>query len=211
VVRGLLGPLGFDLCEADGGEAALRVAAQRAPALILMDVYMRDMDGYEAARRLRRMPELRQVAIVVSSASVSEAEQQKCALAGCDDFLPKPVEASALLDKISRLLGIEWLRREEAPARDAPAEELPDGGHLAPPPAEELEMLSALAKKGLIHRILEEAERIRQHDPRFRPWIDQLMTLARRYQTRKLRDFVGAYGPGGAHGGNGRADPQEPT
>ncbi|WP_437978809.1 AAA family ATPase [Sorangium sp. So ce295] len=211
VVRGLLGPLGFDLCEADGGEAALRVAAQRAPALILMDVYMRDMDGYEAARRLRRMPELRQVAIVVSSASVSEAEQQKCALAGCDDFLPKPVVASALLDKISRLLGIEWLRREEAPARDAPAEELPDGGHLAPPPAEELEMLSALAKKGLIHRILEEAERIRQHDPRFRPWIDQLTTLARRYQTRKLRDFVGAYGPGGAHGGNGRADPQEPT
>ncbi|WP_437282881.1 AAA family ATPase [Sorangium sp. So ce375] len=211
VVRELLGPLGFDLCEADGGEAALRTAALRAPALILLDVYMKDMDGYETARRLRLTPELRQVAILASSASVSEAERQQCASAGCDDFLPKPIVASALLDKISRLLGIEWLRRDEAPARDAPAKEPEGGGHLAPPPADELAILSALAKKGLVHKILEEAERIAQHDPRLRPWIEQLTTLARSYQTRKLRDFVGAYGPGGAGGADGRADPQEST
>ncbi|WP_441286264.1 AAA family ATPase [Sorangium sp. KYC3313] len=206
VVRGLLVPLGFDLCEADGGEAALRMAALRAPALILLDVYMKDMDGYETARRLRLVPELRRVVILASSASVSEAERQQCASAGCDDFLPKPIVASALLDKISRLLGIEWLRRDEAPARDAPAKQPDGGGHLAPPPAEELAILSALAKKGLVHKILEEAERMAQHDPRLRPWIEQLTTLARSYQTRKLRDFVGAYGPGGA---DGRADPQE--
>jgi CheY-like chemotaxis protein/anti-sigma regulatory factor (Ser/Thr protein kinase) len=208
VVRELLGPLGFDLCEAHGGEAALRMAALRAPALILLDVYMKDMDGYETARRLRLMPELRQVVILASSASVSEAERQQCASAGCDDFLPKPIVASALLDKISRLLGIEWLRRDEAPARDALAKEPEGGGHLAPPPAEELAILSALAKKGLVHKILEEAERIAQHDPRLRPWIEQLTTLARSYQTRKLRDFVGAYGAGDA---DVRADPQEST
>ncbi|AGP37282.1 AAA family ATPase [Sorangium cellulosum] len=215
VVRGLLGPLGFELCEADGGEAALRVAAERAPALILMDVYMRGMDGCEATRRLRRMPELRGVAILASSASVSEAEQQKCAAAGCDDFLPKPIQASALLDKISRLLGVEWLRRDEAPAQGSPAERAADGdgdgGHLTPPSADDLATLSALASKGLVHRILEEAERLRLHDPRLTPWIEQLTALARGYQTRKLREFVGAYAEGGADRIDGRAAPQGPA
>ncbi|WP_437821025.1 AAA family ATPase [Sorangium sp. So ce1078] len=211
VVRGLLGPLGFDLREADGGEAALRMAAQHAPALVLMDVYMRGMDGHETARRLRLLPELRRVVILASSASVSEADRQKCARAGCDDFLPKPIQASALLDKISRLLSIEWIRRDETPVLDSPAEGPVDGGPLAPPPAEELALLSALADKGRIHKILEEAERLRLHDPRLRPWLEQLVALARGYQTRKLRDFVAAYGPGAAGGVDGHAEPQEST
>ncbi|WP_438025415.1 AAA family ATPase [Sorangium sp. So ce233] len=190
VMRELLGPLGFDVCEADGGEAALRVAAQRAPALILMDLAMPGMDGHEATRRLRRMPELGRVVIVASSASTSEAEQRESALSGCDDFLPKPIKAGALLDRISRLLGVEWLRREEAPDRDAPAEGPADAGQLVWPPAEELAVLSELADKGLIRKVLEEAERIRQLDPRLSPWVDQLVALARGYQTRKLREFV---------------------
>lgn len=204
VVRGLLAPLGFNLHEADGGEAALRLAALHAPALIVMDVYMRGMDGLETTRRLRLMPELRRVVIVASSASVSEAEQQKCADAGCDDFLPKPIQASALLDTISRLLGVAWIRREEAPALKPPADRPEGGGRLVPPPAEELAVLSELASKGLVHRILDEAERMRRRDPRLEPWIERLATLARGYQTRKLREFVGA-SLNGAHG-PGRAD-----
>ncbi|WP_437932341.1 AAA family ATPase [Sorangium sp. So ce291] len=211
VARGFLGPLGFDLHEADSGEAALRMAALHAPALILIDVYMRGMDGHETTRRLRLMPELQGVVILASSASVSEAEQQKCARAGCDDFLPKPIHASALLDRVSRLLGIEWLRREGSPARDASAEETTGSGPLAPPPPEELTLLSALANKGLVHKILEEAERIRQNDPRLRPWLDQLMALARGYQTRKLREFVSAYTPGAAARADGQAEPQRST
>ncbi|WP_437627747.1 AAA family ATPase [Sorangium sp. So ce1151] len=211
VARGFLDPLGFDLHEADSGEAALRLAALHAPALILMDVYMRGTDGHETTRRLRLMPELQGVVIVASSASVSEAEQQACARAGCDDFLPKPLHASALLDRISRLLGIEWLRREESPAQGASAEETTGSGPLAPPPTEELALLSTLANKGLVHKILEEAERIRQNDPRLRPWLDQLTALARGYQTRKLREFVSAYTPGAAARVDGQAEPQSST
>jgi signal transduction histidine kinase/CheY-like chemotaxis protein len=200
VVRELLGPLGFDVREADGGEAALRVAALCTPALVLMDLSMPGMDGHEATRRLRQMPELGRVVIVASSARTSEAEQQESARAGCDGFLPKPIKASALLDTLSRSLGIEWLRRDEAPDRGAPAEGPAGSGHLVPPPDEELAVLSALADKGLLRRVLDEAERIRQLDPRLQPWLDQLVTLARGYQTRKLREFVRARGRGGADG-----------
>ncbi|WP_434044092.1 MULTISPECIES: AAA family ATPase [Sorangium] len=190
VVRELLGPLGFDVREADGGEAALRMAAQQAPALILMDLAMPGMDGHEATRRLRQMPELGRVVILASSASASEADRRESALSGCDDFLPKPIKAGALLDRIARLLGVEWLRREEAPDRGAPAEGPADAGQIVRPPAEELAVLSELADRGLIRKVLEEAERIRQLDPRLGPWVDQLVTLARGYQTRKLREFV---------------------
>ncbi|WP_437670161.1 AAA family ATPase [Sorangium sp. So ce131] len=190
VARELLAPLGFEVREADGGEAALRMAAQHTPALVLMDLSMPGMDGYETTRRLRRMPELRGVSVLASSASVSEAEQEKSARAGCDDFLPKPIQASALLDKVARLLGVAWIRREEAEALDTSAERAADGGRLVAPPAEELAVLSTLADKGLVHKVLEEAERIRQLDPRLGPWLDQLAALARGYQTRKLREFV---------------------
>ncbi|AUX45151.1 protein kinase [Sorangium cellulosum] len=190
VARELLAPLGFEVHEADGGEAALRMAALHTPALVLMDLSMPGMDGYETTRRLRRMPELRRVAILASSASVSEAEQEKSARAGCDDFLPKPLQVSALLDRISRLLGVAWIRREEARALDTSAELAADGAPLVPPPAEELALLSTLADKGLVHKVLEEAERLRQLDPRLSPWLDQLAALARGYQTRKLRELV---------------------
>ncbi|WP_437779108.1 AAA family ATPase [Sorangium sp. So ce1097] len=201
VVRELLSPLGFDVREADGGEAALRVAAEQTPALVLMDLSMPGMDGHEAARRLRQMPELGRVVILASSARTSEADQQESARAGCDGFLPKPIRASALLDAVARSLGIEWLRRERAPAWDASAEGSAGGGHLVPPPDEELAVLSELADKGLLRKVLEEAERLRQLDPRLGPWIDQLVALARGYQTRKLREFVRARGRGGADGG----------
>ncbi|WP_437733281.1 AAA family ATPase [Sorangium sp. So ce1335] len=198
VVRELLGPLGFDVREADGGEAALGVAAQCAPALVLMDLSMPGMDGHEATRRLRRMPELGRVVIVASSARTSEAEQQESARAGCDGFLAKPIKASALLDMLSGSLGVEWLRRDQLPDQRAPAEAPAGSGRLVPPPDEELTLLSELADKGLLRRVVEEAERIRQLDPRLGPWVDELVTLARGYQTRKLRELVRPRGRGGA-------------
>ena len=72
-----------------------------------------------------------------------------------------------------------------------------------PPPAEELALLATLADKGLLHKILQEAERMRERDPRLGPWIEQLATFARAYETRKLRMFLQSYGPGGAEGAGG--------
>src|SRR6185503_1071349 len=100
LVRDLLAPIGFFLVEAEGGEAALTLAATRRPALIVMDLAMPVVDGYEATRRLRQIPELRSTVIIASSASISEAEHEKSVSAGCDDFLPKPVQARALFDAL---------------------------------------------------------------------------------------------------------------
>ncbi len=85
-----------------------------------MDLAMPGVDGHEATRRLRQMPELGKAVIITSSANVAAAERLKDPEAGWDDFLPKPVQAQVLLEKIHRFLGVEWTRAQDsgaAPAR----------------------------------------------------------------------------------------------
>src|SRR5262249_41518318 len=97
VLRDMLVPLGFEFAEVPSGEAALRSVMERRPALILMDLSMPGLDGYETTRRLREMPELGPVVIMAISASISGPAQKKSLGAGCNDFLPKPVQVEALL------------------------------------------------------------------------------------------------------------------
>ncbi len=162
----LLVPIGFDLVEADGGEAALRLALERRPALILMDLAMPGMDGYETTRRLRQMPELDGVVILASSANVTAAEQPKGAHAGWDDFLPKPVHANLLFEKIARFLRVEWTH--EQVNATVPAAGKGDSA-LVPPSAEQLSLLSRLVASGRIRKVLAEAERMQQAEPRLGP------------------------------------------
>jgi signal transduction histidine kinase/CheY-like chemotaxis protein len=193
VLRALLVPIGFELFEAEDGETALQMAVLHSPALILMDLSMPGMDGYETTRRLRQIPELRQSVIIASSARVSGAEQEKSARAGCNDFLPKPVQAKALLEKIQHLLNIEWIHREEKAQSAISKEHAEEGGTCVLPSAEQLATLSTLANAGRIGSILERIEHMKQDDPRLGPWLERLVTVARSFQIRKLQEFLQQY------------------
>jgi CheY-like chemotaxis protein len=148
---------------------------------------MPGLDGYETTRRLRRMPELDGVVILASSANVTAAEQPKGAHAGWDDFLPKPVHASLLFEKIARFLRVEWMHE---PVNAAAPTAVKGDDVLVPPSAEQLSLLSGLVASGRIRKVLAEAERMQRDEPRLGPWLDQLQTLARTYQMRKLQEFV---------------------
>ncbi|MDC3962588.1 AAA family ATPase [Polyangium jinanense] len=192
LVSDLLVPIGFEVVEAEDGEAALRLARERRPGLILMDLAMPGMDGYEATRRLRQMPELGEVVILISSAKVSEVEGQEGVRAGWNDSLHKPVQASALFEKIQRFLGVEWIHAEKkAPVTGARA-----SGPLVPPSGEELALLSQLVTSGRIRIVMAEAARMEQNEPRLGPWLEQLRGFARSYQMRKLQEFVDGYATG---------------
>ncbi|MDI1482939.1 AAA family ATPase [Polyangium sp. y55x31] len=190
----LLVPIGFDVVQADGGESALRLALEHRPALILMDLTMPGLDGYETTRRLRQMRELDGVVILASSANVAAAEQPKGVQAGWDDFLPKPVQASVLFEKIARYLGVEWTHE---PVKSAASVAVEADGALAPPSAEQLSLLSRLVASGRIRNVLAEAERMQQNEPRLGPWLKQFQSLALTYQIRKLQEFVEAYAAAG--------------
>jgi CheY-like chemotaxis protein len=190
----LLVPIGFDVVEAEDGEAALRLALERRPALVVMDLVMPGMDGREATRRMRQVPELGEVVILISSANVSGAEQQEGASAGWNDTLHKPVQAGALFDCIQRFLGVEWIRAEEK----APVTAARENGPLVPPSAEELALLARLVASGRVRNVVAEAVRMEETDPRLGPWLEQLRALVRTYQMRKLQEFVDGYAAGAA-------------
>ncbi|XYH98593.1 AAA family ATPase [Sorangium sp. So ce1128] len=187
LLRELLQPLGFELLEADSGERALALAIERTPDVILMDLSMPGMDGYEATRRLRQRPELARVAIIASSASISEAERQTSLSAGCDDFLPKPVQAGALLELLRATLQLEW-KRQAGPGAAVTAPTMTDAeiGMLTPPPAEELSRLIELADRGLVSSVLTELNRLEEADPRLGAWIGPIRAVARSFEIKRL-------------------------
>ena len=170
------------------------MAALRRPALVLMDLFMPGMNGYEATRCLRQMPDLGRIPILALSASTTGIERQNSLEVGCDDFVPKPVRASVLLDKIGHLLGLEWVCGEEAaPARLA-SSSLPtpvmDDQALERPAAEDVARLSRLAIAGRIQDVLQEAARIERENPRSGPWLQRIKALAQSFQLRKLQELL---------------------
>jgi PAS domain S-box-containing protein len=115
----MLEPLGFDIVHATDGEEALRLAREAGPDIILMDLVMPVLDGFEATRRLRARDDGRQIPIIAMSASSFEPDQNRSREVGCDGFLAKPVRRDKLLALLEQHLGITW--RYRTPAQQAPA------------------------------------------------------------------------------------------
>lgn len=95
---------GFDVVLACDGEEGLAVAAGERPALILLDLSLPKVDGWEVARRLKADAELRGIPIIALTAHAMDGDREKALAAGCDEYDTKPVELPRLLDTMKRLM-----------------------------------------------------------------------------------------------------------
>ena len=95
---------GYQVSLATDGEAAVAMARELRPHLILMDISLPLIDGHEAIRRLRREEQTTPVAIIALTAHALTEDRDKCLAAGADDYDTKPVELTRLLEKIDALL-----------------------------------------------------------------------------------------------------------
>lgn len=100
ILRDLLGSAGYEVTEAATGEEALALAESRAPDLILMDIQLPGIDGYEATRRLKANPALRQVPLIVVTSYALSGDETKALAAGADAYVSKPYSPRALLAKV---------------------------------------------------------------------------------------------------------------
>ena len=97
---------GYDVIVAPDGEKGVEMARTDAPSLILMDLNLPVLDGWEAIRRLKAAPETRHIPIIALSAHAMEGDRERALVAGCDDYDTKPVDLERLLAKIeARLAG----------------------------------------------------------------------------------------------------------
>ena len=95
---------GFDVIEAENGEEAIASASSHAPNVILMDLSLPVIDGWEATRRLKADPQTAHIPIVALTAHDGSGELQRATRAGCDWFVPKPCPPDALIAEVRRVL-----------------------------------------------------------------------------------------------------------
>jgi len=100
ILRDLLASAGFDMIEAGDGEQAILAAATSQPDLILMDIQLPIIDGYEATRRIKANPGLKVIPIIVVTSYALSGDEEKAKQAGCDDYVAKPFSPRQLLAKI---------------------------------------------------------------------------------------------------------------
>jgi CheY-like chemotaxis protein len=91
---------GFEVVIAVDGEEAVRMAESETPALILMDMSLPVIDGWEATRRLKAQAVTKATPIIALTAHAMSGDREKCLEAGCDDYDTKPIEFKRLLEKI---------------------------------------------------------------------------------------------------------------
>jgi CheY-like chemotaxis protein len=96
---------GFEVLVAADGHQGVEAARAGAPDLILMDMSLPVLDGWEATRRLKAAPETRHIPVIALTAHAMAGDREKALQAGCDEYDTKPVEFARLLGKIQALLG----------------------------------------------------------------------------------------------------------
>src|SRR5262245_1256242 len=121
ILRELLGNAGFELVEAENGEEAVLAVTKHRPDLILMDIQLPLMDGYEATRRIRTNPDLRRVPIIAVTSYALSGDEDKALAAGCDAYVTKPYSPRQLLAKVREYFAKEvcgLIATEDVPVVD---------------------------------------------------------------------------------------------
>jgi len=188
----LLEPAGFEVCQAVNGAEALTEFAARRPQLILMDLRMPVMDGYEAIRRIRAGAGGRAVKIIAVTASIFGEINKEALGAGADALILKPFREAELFEKMRTLLGAEYLYEEEPRAAGAGASETELGslkpGALARLPEELVSQLREAAINGDFHYLLELTARVETHDSHT---AGMLRALAGKFNTERILALLG--------------------
>lgn len=102
-----LGAEGFDVISANNGELAIEKAKQEQPDLIVLDIMMPVLDGYETCRRLKQQPETKEIPVVLLTAKGRDVDKRVGFEAGAIDYIVKPFSPSRLIDRISEIIGVK--------------------------------------------------------------------------------------------------------
>ncbi len=208
ILVNMLAPLGFELLEAADGQEAIQQAKTHRPEIILMDLVMPVLDGFEATRQIRnelgvgvgvgvgdsslptqtQTPNSNLPVIIAISASAFSQDHQKSLEAGCNNFISKPVRFEHLLQQLEEYLPIEWIyeTKEES---DKPKDKTVVSYSPVELPPEKLATLYELAMKGNIKGIRDEIAELEQRGTND-PFITELGQLAKRYRIKQIRELL---------------------
>lgn len=174
----------FEIMEAADGKEAVAKFREFKPDIVFMDIFMPEMDGFEATRRIRATLGRKKTSVIGISASVSEDVREKSLEAGCDDFVTKPLSLERLFEKLGNHLDLERIF-QPAETRVRPTKKA-----RAIPPGAEVELIYRLAMEGDVESIQRQAEKIKAAEAQYSAFADELINLAENFQVKKIKKFL---------------------
>lgn len=195
VLVNLLTPLGFEVLEAANGQEALKQINSYQINAIITDLIMPEMDGFELIHYLRSQPQLQNLVIIVSSASVFSSAKNKSLDCGANAFLPKPIQVNELLLLLQKHLEISWIYQDSCYIKPNVIQSVPSnlGSSLVPPPDEELVILYDLVMRGNLKAVTKKVEELKKLDEKYIPFAEKVGELASNFQEKQLRLFIDDY------------------
>ncbi|MGB3651754.1 MAG: ATP-binding protein, partial [Rivularia sp. (in: cyanobacteria)] len=198
VLSNILQSISFRTLEATDGFEGLKLATENNPDAILLDLAMPNMDGFELMVKLQANPQTSSIPIIVSSASVFDADRQRSLEAGAKSFLPKPLQAEELTNTLGNILNLEWILDvsnsnlgNTSKSEDSPANKTDSTPVKIIPPSEEIvQQLYHLAMMGDIPAIEGILKEITAQDKQLLGFAAEINKLAASFQTAKIRKFL---------------------
>jgi two-component system cell cycle response regulator DivK len=105
LVRRVLEAEGYRVIEAEDGAQGIERLQSQTPDLVLMDINLPEIDGYEVTKRFKQLPSMEKVPVIAMTANVMKGDREKTLAAGCDGYIPKPIDIDALPGQIAKFLG----------------------------------------------------------------------------------------------------------
>lgn len=192
VLANMLHSLGFQVIEAENGAQGLEQAIAEEPELIITDLFMPVMDGYEFMQLLRQQPKAKNTKVIVSSASVFQTDQQHSLDAGGDYFIAKPVQLNELIQTLQQALNLEWGYEEDVvqPAK-APVVSKSQQAQVAPS-LEVLLSLQKLALSGLIQKFCQELDELDQRSSDYQAFTQEHRAWAADFKLHHIQQALKA-------------------
>ena len=188
VLKHILLPLGFDIMEAGGGLEAIEKATKRLPHIVLLDVNMPQMDGYETARNFLNHPYLSKVKLIAVCDSFSSEIKSLCQHAGFNAHTLKPIQINHLLRMIQKNASLDWIYEEEKTSESSVSNEKEQPVII--PPVEMIESLYRLSKQGDLMEIQQQSKTMMAEHPEWIPFCQQLIEYAKNFMVNKLKSYI---------------------
>lgn len=192
MLSSLLQEIGCRILTAVDGKQGLKLATENQLDMVLLDLAMPNMDGFELMVRLQENPQTSAIPIIVSSANVFESNRQRSLQAGAKAFVAKPLQMDELLNALRSLLKFDWIYAESTTQTSASVSES-DNGELILPSQEALKTLYHLAMMGDIPAIEETVNALVKENQQLVPFATELSKLAATFQTAKIRKMLKSF------------------
>jgi signal transduction histidine kinase/DNA-binding NarL/FixJ family response regulator len=194
VLQNMLEPLGFKIVIAENGQEEVELAQTIKPDLILTDLVMPIKSGFEAIKEIRTIPEIQNTPIIAVSASVLDFDKNQSKSAGCNSFLPKPVDEQQLLNILQQYLDIEWIyEQNDQPETTQQPSNISNSKDWVIPPKEELEILYELAMFGSMRKIQDQTAYLEEINSEFIPFLSKVKEFSKNFQVEEIVEFVDKY------------------